>query len=258
MSNHTARTTLPPPHLRWWQCDHEGPGIEGCPVCRKVPDKGAAMWAAGLLRALDRESLALVGSLAAERDRERRRAEAAEAERDAAIARADTTDVGGLEYEGNSVEHWWRKAGAYKKMVANLTAERDAAISRAEAAERDAETWRGFAGSVAIAVHGASTGGVIANHLAVDDLPDLLGAVERLRARAEAAEAALATARAEVDAAFQQGLTAGQVATCGALSAIASEVASAGFGETATAIRIAAATLIKADLRLERSPVEGA
>jgi hypothetical protein len=79
MSNHTTRTALPPPHLRWWQCDHEGPGIEGCPVCRKVPDKGAAMWAAGLLRALDRESLALVGSLAAERDRERRRAEAAEA-----------------------------------------------------------------------------------------------------------------------------------------------------------------------------------
>jgi hypothetical protein len=48
------------------------------------------------------------------------------------------------------------------------------------------------------------------------------------------------------------------VATCGALSAIAAEVASAGFDETATAIRIAAATLIKADLRLERGPVEGA
>jgi hypothetical protein len=82
--------------------------------------------------------------------------------------------------------------------------------------------------------------------------------VRALAARAEAAEAALATARAEVDAAFQQGLNAGQVATCGALSAIAAEVASAGFDETATAIRIAAATLIKADLRLERGPVEGA
>ncbi len=81
---------------------------------------------------------------------------------------------------------------------------------------------------------------------------------DALRARAEAAEAALATVRAEVDAAFQQGLTAGQVATCGALSAIAAEVASAGFDETATAIRIAAATLIKADLRLERGPVESA
>jgi hypothetical protein len=74
----------------------------------------------------------------------------------------------------------------------------DALRARAEAAERDAETWRGFAGSAAIAVYGASTGGVIANHLAVDDLPDLLGAVKRLRARAEAALAtALATARAE-------------------------------------------------------------
>ena len=78
----------------------------------------------------------------------------------------------------------------------------DALRARAEAAERDAEVWRGFAGSVAIAVHGASTGGVIANHLAVDDLPDLLGAVEQLRARAEAAEAAeaaLASTRAEAD-----------------------------------------------------------
>jgi hypothetical protein len=81
--------------------------------------------------------------------------------------------------------------------------------------------------------------------------------VAQLRQEREAAEA-LATARAEVDAAFQQGLTAGQVATCGALSAIAAEVASAGFDETATAIRIAAATLIKADLRLERGPVESA
>jgi hypothetical protein len=79
MSNHTTRTTLPPPHLRWWHCDHEGPGLEGCPVCRPGHDREAGLWAAGLLRALERESLALVGSLAAERDRERRRAEAAEA-----------------------------------------------------------------------------------------------------------------------------------------------------------------------------------
>lgn len=81
---------------------------------------------------------------------------------------------------------------------------------------------------------------------------------DALRARVEAAEAALAAARAEADAAFQQGLIAGQVATCGALSAIAAEVASAGFDETATAIRVAASTLIKADLRLDRGSVEGA
>jgi hypothetical protein len=108
----------------------------------------------------------------------------------------------------------------------------DALRARAEAAERDADAWRGFAGSAAIAVHGASTGGVIANHLAVDDLPDLLGAVREalatrdrrdhdagvlrraladsfvrgeaaeveavaLRARAEAAEVTLTTAQAE-------------------------------------------------------------
>jgi hypothetical protein len=111
----------------------------------------------------------------------------------------------------------------------------DALRARAEAAERDADAWRGFAGSAAIAVHGASTGGVIANHLAVDDLPDLLGAVREalatrdrrdhdagvlrraladsfvrgeaaeveavaLRARAEAAEALVAALRAEVEA----------------------------------------------------------
>jgi hypothetical protein len=140
MSNHTARTQLPPAHLRWWHCDHEGPGIEGCPVCRKVPDKGAAMWAAGLLRALDRESLALVGSLAAERDRERRRAEAAEAAR--AAVQAASADVGGLEYEGNSVEHWWRKAHAYKKQAVRLTGECASATKRAEAAEAALATAR--------------------------------------------------------------------------------------------------------------------
>jgi hypothetical protein len=146
------------------------------------------------------------------------------------------------------------RAYAYK-----VVAENEAAALRTRA-----EVLQVFAGSVALALTGAGA--------AADDLPDLLDVlgvalddraslraeVEYQRARAEAAEAALATARAEVDAAFQQGLNAGQVATCGALSAIAAEVASAGFDETATAIRIAAATLIKADLRLERGPVEGA
>jgi hypothetical protein len=93
MSNHTTRTTLPPPHLRWWHCDHEGPGLEGCPVCRPGHDREAGLWAAGLLRALERESLALVGGLATDRDRERRRAEAAEAALATARAEVDRLRV---------------------------------------------------------------------------------------------------------------------------------------------------------------------
>jgi hypothetical protein len=85
--------------------------------------------------------------------------------------------------------------------LTDAEAERDALRARAEAAERDGETWRGFAGSVAITVHGPATGGVITNHLAVDDLPDLLGAVEQLRARAEAAESERDALRAIVETA---------------------------------------------------------
>ena len=114
-----------------------------------------------------------------------------------------------------TLDNLWVRAEGAEALLAGVTAraegaeeEHDAAVARAEAAERDAEVWRGFAGSVAIAVHGASTGGVIANHIAVDDLPDLLGAVERLRARAEAAEAALATARAEGAAAERAAVVA--------------------------------------------------
>jgi hypothetical protein len=131
MSNHTTRTALPPPHLRWWQCDHEGPGIEGCPVCRKVPDKGAAMWAAGLLRALDRESLALVGSLAAERDRERRRAEAAEAERDALRARAEAAEaaLATARAEGAAAER--------AAVVVEMKAREAAALARSGAAQEE-------------------------------------------------------------------------------------------------------------------------
>jgi len=92
-----------------------------------------------------------------------------------------------------------KRAEEAEALAAALQAEAEAGVAlvvaRAEAAERDAEAWRGFAGSAAIVMYGASTGGVIANHLAVEDLPDLLGAVERLRARAEAAEAVLTSAR---------------------------------------------------------------
>jgi hypothetical protein len=60
-----------------------------------------------------------------------------------------------------------------------------ARVGRAAEAERDAAladvtAWRGFAGSVAVAVHPGDAGLVIADHLAVDDLPDLLAAVERV------------------------------------------------------------------------------
>ncbi len=98
-----------------------------------------------------------------------------------------------------------KRAEAAEALAAALQAEAEAGVAlvvaRAEAAERDGETWRGFAGSVAITVHGPATGGVITNHLAVDDLPDLLGAVEQLRARAEAAESERDALRAIVETA---------------------------------------------------------
>lgn len=124
----------------------------------------------------------------------------------------------------------------------------DALRARAEAAERDAEAWRGFAGSVAIAVHGASTGGVIANHLAADDLPDLLGAVERLRACAEAAEAALATARAE-------GAAAERAAVLGALRAQLAYAAPRGWPE---AVEMLEECIEDIEAGAHVRPVEGA
>jgi hypothetical protein len=60
-----------------------------------------------------------------------------------------------------------------KDRARTAEAERDAALA-------DVTAWRGFAGSVAVAVHPDGTGDVIADHLAVDDLPDLLAAVERV------------------------------------------------------------------------------
>jgi hypothetical protein len=71
----------------------------------------------------------------------------------------------------------------YNKMEARAQAaeaERDAALA-------DVVAWRGFAGSVAVAVHPNGTGAVIADHLAVDDLPDLLAAVERVVGERDAA-----------------------------------------------------------------------
>jgi hypothetical protein len=77
----------------------------------------------------------------------------------------------------------------------------DALRARAEAAEAKAATWRTFA----VDVHRLLSPSGARGHIDVnartdrDDLPDLLGAVEQLRARAEAAEAALTSTRAEAD-----------------------------------------------------------
>jgi hypothetical protein len=72
-----------------------------------------------------------------------------------------------------------------------LRAERDAALA-------DVVAWRGFAGSVAVAVHPGDAGLVIADHLAVDDLPDLLAAVERVVEERDRLRAALAEAAADL------------------------------------------------------------
>jgi hypothetical protein len=83
----------------------------------------------------------------------------------------------------------------YNKMEARAQAaeaERDAALA-------DVVAWRGFAGSVAVAVHPNGTGAVIADHLAVDDLPDLLAAVERVVRERTAALAERDSARGERD-----------------------------------------------------------
>jgi hypothetical protein len=68
----------------------------------------------------------------------------------------------------------------------------DALHARAETWEATANTWRAFAVDVA-----GVTGACDPDDVGIEDLRGLAGAVERLRARAEAAEAALATARAE-------------------------------------------------------------
>jgi hypothetical protein len=80
-----------------------------------------------------------------------------------------------------------------------------ARVGRAAEAERDAAladvtAWRGFAGSVAVAVHPGDAGLVIANHLAVDDLPDLLAAVERVVGERDRLRADLRDARVSMNA----------------------------------------------------------
>jgi hypothetical protein len=77
----------------------------------------------------------------------------------------------------------------------------DALRARAEAAEAKAATWRTFAVDVHRLLSPSGARGHIDFNARTDrdDLPDLLGAVERLRARAEAAETALASASAEAD-----------------------------------------------------------
>jgi hypothetical protein len=80
--------------------------------------------------------------------------------------------------------------------VTVLRAERDAALA-------DVTAWRGFAGSVAVAVHPGDAGAVIADHLATDDLPDLLAAVERVVGERDAAEADAEDVRVALLAALQ-------------------------------------------------------
>jgi hypothetical protein len=104
------------------------------------------------------------------------------AERDAALARAELAErrlritaaliiaaIGSVGPE--DAEDAARRLG-------DVAVERDAALA-------DVTAWRGFAGSVAVAVHPDGTGAIIADHLAVDDLPDLLAAVERASSGAD-------------------------------------------------------------------------
>jgi len=83
----------------------------------------------------------------------------------------------------------------------------------------DLGRWRAFAVGVACLTGADSPDDVI-----IDDMPDLLGAVDRLRTRAEAAEAAMATARAE-------GAAAERAAVLGALRAQLAYAAPRGWPE---------------------------
>jgi hypothetical protein len=170
----------------------------------------------------------------------RARAEAAEAERDALRARALIADqwrafalevalqVAPLGEEQRAAQTTVRDLPAVAEALREVVAERDRADQRADrayaykvVAENEAAALRAraevlqvFAGSVALALTGAGA--------AADDLPDLLDVlgvalddraslraeVEYQRARAEAAEAALATARAEGAAAERAAIVA--------------------------------------------------
>jgi hypothetical protein len=176
----------------------------------------------------------------AERDALHARAEAAEAERDALRARALIADqwrafalevalqVAPLGEEQRAAQTTVRDLPAVAEALREVVAERDRADQRADrayaykvVAENEAaalrtraEVLQVFAGSVALALTGAGA--------AADDLPDLLDVlgvalddraslraeVEYQRARAEAAEAALATARAEGAAAERAAVVA--------------------------------------------------
>jgi hypothetical protein len=81
----------------------------------------------------------------------------------------------------------------------NFATERDTLRAERDAALADVTAWRGFAASVAVAVHPGDAGLVIADHLAVDDLPDLLAAVERVVGERAAALAERDSARGERD-----------------------------------------------------------
>jgi hypothetical protein len=168
------------------------------------------------------------------------RAEAAEAERDALRARALIADqwrafalevalqVAPLGEEQRAAQTTVRDLPAVAEALREVVAERDRADQRADrayarkvVAENEAAALRAraevlqvFAGSVALALTGAGA--------AADDLPDLLDVlgvalddraslraeVEYQRARAEAAEAAVATARAEGAAAERAAVVA--------------------------------------------------
>jgi hypothetical protein len=172
MSNHT----LPPVHLRWWHCDHEGEGLEGCPICRKVPDKLARLGVAGLLRAIDRENLALVGQVATERDDLRVRLAAAETERNNLRARV---------------------------MIAEGIRDRTSQL------RADLDAWHTFSSNVAVAVYPRGYDELVEFLHGTESLPDILWDVRHVVeardaavARAEKAEAALKHA----DALLSDGL----------------------------------------------------
>jgi hypothetical protein len=106
------------------------------------------------------------------------------------------------DWSDDGEDHWGDDGGpelvAALNLCTTLRAERDAALA-------DVTAWRGFAGSVAVAVHPDGTGAVIADHLAVDDLPDLLAAVERVVAERDAAEADAEDVRVALLAALRGG-----------------------------------------------------
>jgi hypothetical protein len=66
---------------------------------------------------------------------------------------------------GPRLEHTWA--------AAELLVSAEAAEQRAGVASAEVEEWRAFAAEVVRVVHPGATGEILANHLSVEDLPDV-------------------------------------------------------------------------------------